>query len=80
MVTFAIGRGNETALMPKHVQTAEEMADTLQNQLRDIQVLEGQIFLFLGAVLISPLLLPSLLFSPCFVQKHRHAYAHAPRQ
>lgn len=37
-VTFAIGRGVETALLPKHLTTAQEMAEQLERQLKDIQV------------------------------------------
>ncbi|OEH80326.1 hypothetical protein cyc_08618 [Cyclospora cayetanensis] len=36
-VTFAIGRGVETALLPKHLSNAEEMVAQLERQLRDIQ-------------------------------------------
>ena len=37
-VTFAIGRGLETALLPKHLNNAEEMVNQLERQLKDIQV------------------------------------------
>ncbi|KAL8436687.1 hypothetical protein ACSSS7_001512 [Eimeria intestinalis] len=36
-VTFAIGRGAETALLPKHLNNAQEMAEQLERQLKDIQ-------------------------------------------
>ncbi|CDJ69128.1 hypothetical protein, conserved [Eimeria necatrix] len=36
-VTFAIGRGAETALLPKHLNNAEEMVAQLERQLKDIQ-------------------------------------------
>lgn len=36
-VTFAIGRGVETALLPKHLNNAEAMVEQLERQLKDIQ-------------------------------------------
>lgn len=36
-VTFAIGRGVETALLPKHLNSAEDMVAQLERQLKDIQ-------------------------------------------
>lgn len=36
-VTFAIGRGVETALLPKHLNNAEAMTEQLERQLKDIQ-------------------------------------------
>lgn len=36
-VTFAIGRGAETALLPKHLNSAEDMVAQLERQLKDIQ-------------------------------------------
>lgn len=36
-VTFAIGRGAETALLPKHLNSAEDMVAQVERQLKDIQ-------------------------------------------
>lgn len=45
-VTFAIGRGAETALLPKHLNSAEDMVAQVERQLKDIQAS----FLILNAI------------------------------